>query len=261
MDSDEAFVNAVAKGAFAGMHKPPYVRKEVIGSCTLYQGSCLDVLPSLTGSFDSMVTDPPYGIDLKPQRGLTKAIEGDGRAEAQELWASMLSAAVPLLNPNTGHLFWTGWSETWTKELLAQHFTVKSCVVWAKNMWGIGYYTRPQHEFAWYCHLGKPPLPDEADSDLWQMQKIQAPIHSCEKPVPLLQRSIKLAGGDSILDPFMGVGPSAVAAQKMGKRYVGIELDAGYFEIACERVERAFSQPDMLIEALPVMEQTALALD
>lgn len=231
------------------------MRKEVIGGCTLIQGDCLDALAELSGPVYSLVTDPPYGIDLKPQRGLTKAIAGDGREEAQTLWAAFLLAAMPLLAPNSGHLFWTGWSETWTKELLAQHFTVKSCVVWAKNMWGIGYYTRPQHEFAWYCHLGKPALPENADSDLWQVAKIQAPIHSCEKPVPLLQRSIRLSGGAAILDPFMGVGPSAVAAQKMGKSYVGIELDPTYFDIACRRVAQAYAQPDMLIEATVPAEQ------
>lgn len=136
-------------------------RKEVIGNCTLILGDCVDALAELSGAAYSIVTDPPYGIDLQPQRGLTKAIAGDGADEAKALWAAFLSASMPVLAPNSGHLFWTRWSETWTKELLAQHFTVKSCIVWAKNMWGIGYYTRPQHEFAWYCHLGKPAVPDK----------------------------------------------------------------------------------------------------
>jgi DNA modification methylase len=219
-------------------------RVEHIGNgITLYQGDSRDVLPSLA-EVDAIITDPPYGISLVPQRGLTEAIQGDGRDEAKELWAVLAIEASRLAKPDTGHLFWTGWSETWTKDVLAEHFTVKSCIVWAKNMFGIGYYTRPQHEFAWYCHKGKPPLPQKPMSDLWEVPKVQAPVHSCEKPVALMRAAIRLCeprGDGIVLDPFMGVGATGVAAVEMGRRFVGIELDQGHFETALRRIERAAS--------------------
>lgn len=227
---------------------PSAIRREVcIGTARLILGHSPSVLTEIDG-YDTIVTDPPYGINLVPQRGITKAIAGDGREEAQELWRATISAAFRQLPDNTAHIFWTGWSETWTKDLLAEWFTVKSCLVWAKNVWGIGYYTRPQHEFAWYCHKGKPPVPETPDSDLWNVPRVQAPIHSCEKPVALLSRCIRLTGGQTILDPFMGSGTTGVAALKAGKGFIGIEIDEGYFDIACDRIRKAYAQPDMFIE-------------
>ena len=110
-------------------------RVEHIGNATLYLGDCRELL-MLLDAVDSIITDPPYGIDLQPQRGLTEAIEGDRRPEAKELWASLADHAQRLCKPDTAHMFWTGWSETWTKEILAARFRVKSCVIWGKNQWG-----------------------------------------------------------------------------------------------------------------------------
>jgi len=226
---------------------------------TLYLGDCREILPTL-GKVDAVVTDPPYGISLKPQRELTDSIQGDGRDEAKALWAFLAEQTARLAKPDTGHLFWTGWSEVWTKETLAEHLTVKSCIVWAKNMWGIGYYTRPQHEFAWYCHNGSPPKLANAVSDLWEVAKIQTPIHSCEKPSELQQRAIKLCdpnGGGLILDPFMGVGSTGVAAVKLGRKFIGIEIEPKYFDIACKRIQAALDAPDMFIEQpKPVKQET-----
>jgi site-specific DNA-methyltransferase (adenine-specific) len=235
-------------------------RKEVIGDCTLYLGDCREILPLLP-AVDSVITDPPYGIDLQPQRGLTKAIAGDGQSEAKALWAEVARLAYGLAKADTAHLFWTGWSETWTKDALAAHFKVKSCVVWGKNVWGIGYYTRPQHEFAWYCHKGQPPVLSEPDSDLWMVPRIQAPEHSCEKPVALLQRAVRLCTKPNglVLDPFMGIGATGVACAKMGRKFIGIELDPGYFDTTCRRIEAAYKQPDMFVPApSKTLEQLSL---
>ena len=233
-----------------------YQRKEIIGDCTLYLGDCLEILPVLGGGL-RVATDPPYGISLKPLRGLTKAIANDGRAEAQALWRDVLEIVTPKLAEDSGHIFWTGWSETWTKELLSEFLKVKSCIVWAKNMFGIGYYTRPQHEFAWYCHKGKPPVPEKAESDLWNIPKVQAPVHSCEKPVALMERCIKLCGGDYFLDPFMGVGATGIACANLDRKFIGIELDPKYFDIACRRIEEAYKQPDLFIEPPKKIKQEA----
>ncbi len=226
-----------------------------IGDALLILGDSLEIMPTL-GKVDAVVTDPPYGINLKPPRKLTESIKGDGSIEAKKLWRNALEAIMPLLSKDTAHLFWTGWSETWTKELLVEYFTVKSCIVWAKNVWGIGYYTRPQHEFAWYCHLGKPPIPDSPDSDLWQVPRVQAPIHSCEKPVMLIDRALRLVGGYSILDPFMGSGTTGVACMNLGRKFIGIEIEEKYFDIACKRIDQAQRQEQLFKP--PKMQQESL---
>lgn len=238
------------RGDVSYPERKPWKRVEQIGAATLFCGDAREILPHVP-AFDRVVTDPPYGISLAPQRALTKAIANDGREEAQALWRAVVHEIYPRLPNDSAHIFWTGWSETWTKDLLAEWFTVKSCIVCAKNVWGIGYYTRPQHEFAWYCHKGKPPVPAVPDSDLWSVPKVQAPVHSCEKPVELLSRCIRLVGGSTILDPFMGVGTTGQAALKAGKSFIGIELDPHYFQVACDRIRKAYAQPDFFVDAAP----------
>ena len=58
-------------------------------------------------------------------------------------------------------------------------------------------------------------------------------------------------GGDAILDPFMGSGTTGVACVKTGRKFIGIELDPDYFDIACKRVREAYAQPDMFIAEKP----------
>ena len=216
----------------------------IIGDATLYHGDCLEILPSLP-KVDACTTDPPYGMDLQPQRGLTEAIQGDLQSDARKLWEFVARWVALNSAENTAHVFFTGWSEVWTKEALEKHLTVKSCIVWGKNMWGIGYYTRPQHEMAWYCHKGKPPVPERPESDLWLEQKVQAPIHSCEKPVKVMERAIRLADSSQnglIVDPFMGSGTTGVACANLGRRFYGIEIERKYFDIACTRIDAAYKQ-------------------
>lgn len=54
--------------------------------------------------------------------------------------------------------------------------------------------------------------------------------------------------GETILDPFMGSGTTGVACVKLGRKFIGIELDEKYFDIACRRIEESYKQPDMFIE-------------
>ena len=64
---------------------------------------------------------------------------------------------------------------------------------------------------------------------------------------------------DTILDPFMGSGTTGVACAKLGRRFIGIEIEPKYFDIACKRIEDAYKQPDLFIER-PKAVQEAMAL-
>ena len=204
----------------------------------IYLGDCRTILPHLE-PVDLVLTDPPYGINLQPPRGLTRAIKGDERRDAKSLlWFTMpyLYAMVP---DNSAHFFFAGWSETWVKDVLAEWFTVKSCIVWRKNMFGIGYHVRPQHEFIYLIHKGEPVPPEKPCSDIWEADKIQAPEHSCEKPTPLLERCITYYGAQkTILDPFMGSGTTLRAAKDLGRKCIGIEISREYCDIAIRRLQQ-----------------------
>ena len=67
-----------------------------------------------------------------------------------------------------------------------------------------------------------------------------------------------LPDANTILDPFMGSGTTGVACAKLGRRFIGIECEPRYFDIACRRIEQAYRQPDMLIPRPPAPVQPSL---
>jgi DNA modification methylase len=73
-------------------------------------------------------------------------------------------------------------------------------------------------------------------------------VHPNEKPVALMVRLIRKCPRNLILDPFMGSGTTGVAAVKLGRAFIGIEIEERYFSIACRRIEEALKQPDLFIE-------------
>jgi site-specific DNA-methyltransferase (adenine-specific) len=213
----------------------PYYNKSGI---TIYQGDARFILPSLeTESVDAVITDPPYGINFQPRWGKTKAIKNDHRRDAKSLWWAILPDLFRILRANTASVFFAGKSEEWVKPLLEEWFEVKGAIVWRKNFFGLGYYLRPQWELAWYVHKAKPALPAVAISDVWDFKRDYKLKHSCQKPIALLKHAIQFCGGELILDPFIGSGSTLCAAQELGRRAIGVELEEEYCELAAKRLE------------------------
>jgi DNA modification methylase len=71
--------------------------------------------------------------------------------------------------------------------------------------------------------------------------------HPTQKPIDLMQWLIEKTTG-TILDPFMGSGTTGVACVKLGRRFIGIEIEPKYFDIACRRIEAAYKQPDLFVQ-------------
>jgi len=86
-------------------------------------------------------------------------------------------------------------------------------------------------------------------------------IHPTIKPVGLMVKLIRVstdAPNPTILDPFMGSGTTGVACAKLGRKFIGIEIEPRYFEIACERIRKAYDQPDLFVEPPKKPEQMGL---
>lgn len=85
--------------------------------------------------------------------------------------------------------------------------------------------------------------------------------HPNEKPLALMQTLIETLSndGDTILDPFMGSGTTGVACVKLGRKFIGIEIEPKYFDIACRRIEKAVSEPRLALPE-PKMKQEKMAL-
>lgn len=74
--------------------------------------------------------------------------------------------------------------------------------------------------------------------------------HPTQKPLPLMTELVRLFSNkdQTILDPFMGSGTTGVACAKLGRKFIGIEIEPKYFDISCKRIEQAYAQGDMFIE-------------
>jgi len=84
-------------------------------------------------------------------------------------------------------------------------------------------------------------------------------FHPTQKPLALVARWLNqfTDPGETVLDPFMGSGTTGVACAKLGRKFIGIEIEPKYFDIACKRIEEAYSQGDFFIER-PKAEQMGL---
>ena len=71
-------------------------------------------------------------------------------------------------------------------------------------------------------------------------------FHPTEKPVQLMMALLEWTRG-TVLDPFMGSGSTGVAAMRLGRPFIGVEIDPAYFQIACKRIEDAQRQGDFFI--------------
>src|SRR5690606_7476737 len=73
-------------------------------------------------------------------------------------------------------------------------------------------------------------------------------LHDTQKPVAVMEWCLDFVpDARTILDPFMGSGTTGVACVKLGSKFIGIEIDEGYFEIAVDRIRKAYAQPDFFV--------------
>lgn len=223
------------------------MRKETIGSCELYLGDCLEVLPTL-GPVDAVVTDIPYEISQQ-SNGLRRLDYGDWDGDGA---TGIALAAMSAVSAAPSVIAWCDWRQL---SQIASVLTGRSerPLVWAKpnppvlNGQSL-FLSATEHAFygklpgAWFLGgciksywIGPPP-PER--------------VHPTQKPVWLMIACVQSIAAPSatVLDPFMGSGTTLVACAKLGRKGIGIEIDPGYFDIACRRVEEAYRQPDMFVE-------------
>lgn len=210
---------------------------------------CMDALDGLKQipdeSIDLIITDPPYNINLKPQRGKTKSILNDNLSEKDfSFFLNNIFIEIHRVLKKDAFVFvFVGWSTIPIfRNVLDNKFNLKSMPIWVKNNFGIGYYTRPQYEPILFYIKGKKKKLKKPVSDVFKFKKVHRPIHSCEKPVALIEHILKhfSENNDVVLDPFMGSGTTAVACKKNGRNYIGFELEQKYVDIANKRLEQNF---------------------
>jgi DNA modification methylase len=208
------------------------VEPVIIGNATLYLGDCRDILPTL-GKVDAVVTDPPYGIADKWKGGVG---HGWGKAREEGELRNEWDESTPSIE---------------TMQAVAA--AGKEVIIWGGNYFELPpsrcwlVWSKPERNFslaeaelAWTNRDNVVRVLDYARSDPDR-------LHPTQKPVGVMRWSIAKTKGATILDPFMGSGTTGVAAVQMGRKFIGIEREPKYFDIACKRIEDAQKQGDLFI--------------
>jgi site-specific DNA-methyltransferase (adenine-specific) len=202
----------------------------------IISADCLDLLPELPGrSVDFVFTDPPYLTRYCDRSGRTVA--NDGRSS----WVKPAFAQIYRVLKN--HRFcvsFYGWSKVdqFFAAWRAAGFYPVAHLVWAKRYASRQRYVGYHHEQAYVLAKGCPERPTISLPDVLNWQYTENRLHPTQKPVSSLVPVVSTfsRSSDVVLDPFCGSGSTLVAAQSLGRRYIGIEIDAGYAEIARARL-------------------------
>ena len=211
----------------------------------LHNGDCLEVMRQIADcSIDLILTDPPYGIDLTPQREKgkfknTKVINDDTLE-----WLPKIVNELYRVSKNTVLVF-CGWQNVDKFKIeFEKNFTIKNILVWDKDWFGIGNNYRPNYELCLLCCKTNVTTKSKNKSNILKYRRVapQKLLHSCEKPIALLEDLITelSSEGDIVLDCFMGSGSTGVACMNTRRKFIGIELDSNYFNIAESRINEAF---------------------
>ena len=119
-------------------------------------------------------------------------------------------------------------------------YDLKHCVVWAKNIWGLGKRYRFQHEFIIYATKNNPKfLGNNSQSDVWQIDVDRSKKHKTPKPVELPLRAINntINKAGLCVDMFLGSGTTLIACEKTNRKCFGLEIDPRYCDIIVKRWE------------------------
>ena len=236
-----------------------------IGDATLYLGDALEVLPTL-GKVDIVVTDPPYFLPVQSYvgrrgEGYAKRMVGD-ISVLDGYFSLLFSKVEDTLSPGaTYYVFCDAKSyPVFWKTLFPQCKHVR-ILVWDKIVSYNGYTWRHQHELIAWGECDGAERVATGDGDIIRERGVTQDdrSHPAEKPVSLIERLIKKHGSSqTILDPFMGSGTTGVACAKLGRKFIGIEIEPKYLDIACKRIEDAYKQGDLFVEPPAKPEQLEL---
>lgn len=237
------------------------IRKEVIGGCELYLGDCREIIPLLP-VVDAVICDPPYGLDLgkeNDKRGGRHGLAKEGYATYEDTHENFLTMVAPAIacavgRARRGAVFCNHNLHDLPKPDAIGGVYLPSAQ--GRHCWGF-------NSFSPVAYYGTAPdLQNGSRASAIRSAEVAEPNgHPCPKPIGWMKWLVSHASsaGETVLDPFMGSGTTGVACVKIGRRFIGIEIDPNYFDIACQRIEAAHSQTDLFVE-VPTPKPQQLSL-
>lgn len=248
------------------------MHKEIIGDCELYLGDCRDILPDFR-VMDHVICDPPY--EKEAHRSMRRTQESIKMGINVDLDFSAITDDLRHFIAVQSYRISQGWAMffcqaeavgAWRDALELAGAKYKRSMIWVKpdsspqfngQMPAMGYESIPLawcgNGFAKWNGGGKRGV----FTHLTNNQEREG-THQTEKPLSLMKELIGLFSDfdQSILDPFMGSGTTGVACVNFGRKFVGVEIEPKYFDIACQRIEKATRQGDLFLEKPKVKQQS-----
>jgi site-specific DNA-methyltransferase (adenine-specific) len=220
----------------------------IIGDATLYLGDCREILPILA-PVDALITDPPYGIGESSKRNASRGgyVGGMGGSRKAKVAAT-----------DYGEYNWDQAAPP--PELFAQIMRcAERSIIWGGNYFGLPAASKwlvwdkqntgdfADCELAWTNLPGAVRIFRHMWNGMLRASERNTPrVHPTQKPIALMAWCIAQAGEVcTVLDPFMGSGTTGVACAQLGRKFVGIEIDPKYFDLACARIEQAQRQTSL----------------
>lgn len=180
---------------------------------------------------DLVFTDPPYNVAFNGRSGKHDVIKNDDLSDAD--FADFIDGSISTIKAvdPKAYYIWCNWD---FYGILQGKLDYKSCIVWAKNVFGMGVGYRHQHEFCLFN--GKIDEVIKNESDLWSIKKDHGYVHPTQKPVELSVRAfgnhVKLL---NVLDLFGGSGSTLIGAEQTGRNCFMMELDPKYIDVIINR--------------------------
>lgn len=236
-----------------------WLRKEVIGDCTLYLGDSMAILPTLPQSHLA-VSDIPYALTTGGVSKSSKTMSGIFAAHNYANDGQLIMATVPF--PEMMAAIYASLVEDadcyvmandknvhpLTDAALGAGFQFHNLLAWDKITPTANRWYMKNLEFTLYLWKGRARTINFPGSKQLIRGGIEKECgHPTEKPVHLMAEYIINSSqrGETVLDPFMGSGTTGVAAVQNGRKFVGMEIDPKYFGLACERIRSAYAHPDL----------------
>lgn len=235
-------------------------REEVIGPHRLILGDCLEVMAEISDQIGAVVSDVPYGIAYSPGGGGGGITDKSGKRYEKRFTGENLVIGddkpfdpAHILELGVPTILWGG------NHYASRLPDSQSWLIWDKRR-GTTTNDFADCELAW-TNLGKPArlLPHMWNGMLRDSERGIPRVHATQKPIAVMEWCLGFIPPDlTIWDGYMGSGTTGVACVNMDRTFIGIELDPGYFDIACRRVEAAMRQPRLDLEPAPKMVQTGM---
>lgn len=238
-------------------------RIEHIGDATLYLGDCREILPTL-GTVDALVTDPPYEFEasgagiFRTNRKCMDEIQASGldkgfdhsiitsgvcRSVVVFCHNDQLDRLLPHISGEFGRFALCFWHKENPMPVANRHYKPDTEIY--VHAWNDGGY--PTGTLA---EKGRYFIAPTGQQNEW--------AHPTVKPLPLMLKILRNVNGDTVLDPFMGSGTTGVACANLGRKFVGIEIEPKYFDIACRRIDQAYRQPRLFKDEAPKPVQLSI---